>query len=327
MEKMMKKSLKQKGIAVFLVLLVGMVLAVGTVNAQENIKESGTGEEIAVSNSEINMPLKPVFDLTAEQVTELTEKGIIKDYPDGTRGINLYEALKEIKGNQSLTTSDIKAEIKAGEYRHALMRTWHPSDQYRYRGHKYYVKIPANVNLNPATSFNIYSTHLVRSNEDDFLEVGVGWFQGSKERSVWGTGGGLNLFAYNSRDGYLCFRSIPSGVSRDIFLRVHVRYDGQYVGYLYASDPYSGNTINWPVHGWYGLDHRITESQEQHSSSQVWTSTPQAKRHDHIIKNRNDQWVDWNMPWPTTQFWVESPLKQTNGKENNRWYTKSWCEV
>ena len=52
----MKKSLKQKGIAVFLVLLIGMVLAVSAVNAQENKKESGIGEEIAVSNLEINMP-------------------------------------------------------------------------------------------------------------------------------------------------------------------------------------------------------------------------------------------------------------------------------
>jgi len=239
MEKMMKKSLKQKGIAVFLVLLIGMVLVVGAVNAHENIKEPGIGEEIAVSNPEINIPLKPVFDLTAEQVTELTEKGIIKDYPDGTRVINLYEALKEIKGNQSLTIDDIEAEIKSGE--------WHPSDQYRYRGHKYYVKIPANVNLNPQTSFNVYSTHLIRPDENPkkFLEVGVGWFN----EGVWGLKKGLYLFAYDSVNNMmLCTKRIPEGVSRDIFLRAHVRYDGQYVGYLYASDPYSSTTINWPRH-------------------------------------------------------------------------------
>lgn len=119
----MKKNLKQKGIAVFLMLLIGMALVVGVVSAQENIKESGTGEEVAVANSEITIPLKPVFDLTDEQVADLTEKGIIKYYPDGTRVINLYEALKEIKGNQSLTTADIEAEIKSGEYRHAFMKT------------------------------------------------------------------------------------------------------------------------------------------------------------------------------------------------------------
>ena len=230
MEKMMKKSFKQRGTAVFLVLLIGM-LAVGAVSAEEKIEEPGIGEEIAVSNPEITIPLKPVFYLTAEQVTELAEKGIIKDYPNGTRVINLYEALKEIEETQSLTISDIKAEIKAENYSHALMRTWHPSDQYRYRGHKYYVKIPADVNLDPNTSFNIYSTHLVRPSHD-FLEVGVGWCQ----EGVWGLKKGLYLFAYDNVSHMLTTEQIPSGVSRDIFLRVNVVYQyGQYIGYLYAN--------------------------------------------------------------------------------------------
>ena len=86
--------------------------------------------------------------------------------------INLYEAFKEIKGNQSLTISDIEAEIKSGEYRHAYMRTVWPQT-YNYRGHKVYVKIPANVNLNPQTSFNLYNTHMVLPS-GKFFESGVG---------------------------------------------------------------------------------------------------------------------------------------------------------
>lgn len=311
----MMKSLKQKGTAVFLVLLIGMVLAVGAVNAQENIKESGIGEEIAVSNPEINMSLKPVFDLTAEQATVLTEKGIIKYYPDGTRVINLYEALKEIKGNQSLTISDREAEIKSGEYRHAYMRTVWPQT-YNYRGHKVYVKIPANVNLNPQTSFNLYNTHMVLPS-GKFFESGVGWF------NSWGLTG-LHIYTY---DNYTCdmySKAIPSGTSRDIFLRVLSIYQyGQNRGYMWAEDPQSGQILNtFTIID--GLDHKVDETQEQHSSSQVWTSTPQAKHHDNIIKNQNNQWVNWNSAIPTF-FWANSPMKQTHGTENSRYYITTWC--
>lgn len=315
----MKKSLKQKSIAVFLVLLIGMVLTVGAVSAQENIKESGIGEEIAVSNPEINMSLKPVFDLTVEQVTELTEKGIIKYYPDGTRVVNLYGALKEIKGNQSLTINDIEAEIKSGEYRHAFMKTWHWlwGDQYKYRGHKVYVKIPANVNLNPQTSFNLYNTHMVIPS-GKFFESGVGWF------NSWGLTG-LHIYTYDSYTGDMYSKAIPSGTSRDIFLRVLSIYQyGQNRGYMWAEDPQSGQILNtFAIID--GLDHKVDETQEQHSSLQVWTSTPQAKHHDNIIKNQNDQWVNWDSTI-STGFWAESPMKETHGIESNTYYITTWCQ-
>lgn len=313
----MKKNLKQKGIAVFLMLLIGMALVVGVVSAQENIKESGTGEEVAVANSEITIPLKPVFDLTDEQVADLTEKGIIKYYPDGTRVINLYEALKEIKGNQSLTTADIEAEIKSGEYRHAFMKTsWLGIDQYKYRGHRGYVRIPANVNLNPQTSFNLYNTHMVLPS-GKFIESGVGWF------NSWGLSG-LHIYVYDSYTGELHSEPIPSGTSRDIYLELTAVNAGTYIGRMYVRDPLSGHALNWQ-RTIDSLDHKVDETQEQHSSAQVWTSTSQAKHHDNTIKKQDDQWVNWNSAISTV-FWAESPMEETHGTENNMYYITTWCQ-
>ena len=105
MEKMMKKSLKQRGIAVFLVLLIGMALAVGAVSAEEKIEEPRIGEEIAVPNPEINMPgvnkyvkLEPDLYDRLQQIddeekikvgiwltaidSDAIEKTIIAKYPD-----------------------------------------------------------------------------------------------------------------------------------------------------------------------------------------------------------------------------------------------------
>jgi hypothetical protein len=304
----------KQGVVGILVVVLFTGMIIGTTLAQVSAQEVQRAE----IKEKVTIPQKPVFDLTDEQIKKLTKKGIIKYYPDGTRVINLYKALKEL--NNQTSTSDVS--IQAGVYRHAYMVTrWLWFDQYNYRGHKVYVKIPAEVSLNPETSFNLYNTHMSLPN-GDFYEVGVGWF------NSWGLRG-LHLYAYDGRYGTMYSKPIPSGASRDIYLKVEAWYDSFYEtnrGHLYGYDPYSGKAISVLLWDLAGLDHRIDETQEQHSSSQVWTDTPQAKHHDNLLKNQNGQWVDWNSAISTV-FGADSPMNEIHGTENNRYYITTWCQT
>lgn len=295
--------------------LIAVVLLLGTaiVVAQKDTQKVSEEEEKII----MPIPQKPVFDLNDNQIKELTEKGIIKYYSDGTREINLYDALKEIKKAQQYSTTN-DGNILAGEYRHAYMvtRHWLWGDQYKYRGHTVYVKIPSNVNLNSQTSFNLYNTHMGLSS-GKYFEVGVGWF------NSWGLTG-LHLYTYDSYSGTLSNKPIPSGLSRDIYLKLDTWEGSPNRGYMYAFDTYSRTSISKTINI-DGLNHRVDETQEQHSCSQTWTSTSVAKHYKNIIKKNNGQWTDWNSGIPT-KFIAESPLKEIHGTENNKYYIKTWCQ-
>jgi hypothetical protein len=197
-------------------------------------------------------------------------------------------------------------------YKYAAMQTkkWNSWDEYKYRGHTVYVDIPSNIVLSSGTIHNIYTNHLALS-DGQWIESGVGWVNWASSPI---------LFTYTSYTGNWTWLSIPSGTPRTIFLRLEVQPSGQ--SEMYASDSYYGYQVD-TFQQVTSLNFRVDQCQEQCSTG-VWTQTPMVLQHDNMLKNTNNQWVNWNNAINTNWF-ADSPMHQNYGIQNDKKWIDTWC--
>ena len=211
-----------------------------------------------------------------------------------------------------------KAAIQRSSYYirgYMVTRGWF-GDQYEYRGHQAYVKIPANVDLEYYTEFNVYNHHLLlNQSEPNYVESGVGWFRYGEEVQLW-------IYTYDDYEHGYRWEVIPDGVSRDIYLEIYVT--SGYQAEMYARDTYTGDSIITWV-GVPALDHRVDQCQEQCSDYAQWTETITTKHRDNKLKNEDYEWIDWNSSSPT-RFLEDSPMHETDGTLNNRYWLETWCD-
>lgn len=191
-------------------------------------------------------------------------------------------------------------------------------DEYIYRGLQYKVPIPASITENPKTAHVLYCGHLFLTG-NRWIEGGVGW------RRVDGYTFTLIIYTETTYEGNYHYFTIPSGYSRDVLIKLEI-LNGTTTGAMLVYDTGSGTSIynTYPVPA---TDHCANFQQEECStySSGGWTTTPQVKNYDSILKNTSNNWINWNNNVSTKWSADSPPMYQNHGIENDRKWMTTWC--
>ena len=187
---------------------------------------------------------------------------------------------------------------------------------YQYQGHKAWVTIPTSITLDADTVHNIYTTHMGLSN-DHYVETGVGWISWDDSPVI---------FTYDTYIDTWRYRSITSGVSRNIELKIDIIPDPPYGGLaeMYVYDPYDDVCVQ-DYRAVSSMNHDVDQCQEQASTGD-WTETPDVVQYDNDLKNSSGNWVNWGSSIPTA-FWDNSPpMDQDHGISSNRYWIETECD-
>jgi hypothetical protein len=237
-------------------------------------------------------------------ITKLVEAGVYSI--DGTSKLRIGP---QIEGQKAAATAKSSATYK---YAQMVTRRWEIFDEFKYRGHRCYVDIPANLELESGTIHNVYSTHMGSSDCYYFLECGVGWWSSNRPY----------IYTYDTYSCLMYRTRISSGVSRDIYMKITIDSE-DYEAKMYVRDPYDDKYVR-TYQEVYTLNHRVDQCQEQASYTDTWSETSKVKAFSNRLINKYDDWVDWDDDI-ATDWDHNSPLRESHGITNNMKWIKTWC--
>lgn len=239
------------------------------------------------------------------EIKKLVEAGVY--YIDETNRLRIGS---QTDGQEAAATAKNALVYKYAEMVTRRLEIW---DDFKYRGHRCYVHIPADIDLEPGTKQNLYCTHMGTSDAYYFVECGVGWGPNSSNPFI---------YTYDTYTYHLPYKYITSGVSRDIYLKIDIDSE-DYTAKMYVRDPYTGKTVT-TYQEVIALNHRADQCQEQASYTDTWTETPKVKQFDNRLKNKSDKWVKWNDSI-ATDWDHNAPLYESHGITNDMKWIKTWC--